>query len=132
MALTQIPPWLDITPAFFTNAASSGARIGLEKSGQTMNANEAADRLRLGYAQLKAENERAAMSAASSERQANAANALRQTELQSHIAENNSLNTFRSGELADRQAALDLENKKFTSGELIWRTINRSYTRRPA
>jgi hypothetical protein len=118
MALTQIPPWLDITPAFFTNAASSGARIGLEKSGQTMNANEAADRLRLGYAQLKAENERAAMSAASSERQANAANALRQTELQSHIAENNSLNTFRSGELADRQAALDLENKKFTSGEV--------------
>jgi hypothetical protein len=117
MALTQIPPWLDITPAFFTNAASSGARLGLEQAGQTMNANEAADRLRLGYAQLQAENERAAMSAASSERQANAANALRQTELQSHIAENNSLNTFRSGELADRQAALDLENKKFTSGE---------------
>lgn len=106
MALAPPPPWTSFTPLDFVNAASSGAHLGLEQAGQINAANEAADRLRLGYAQLAAENARAGMAAAASEREANAANALR-------FSQQNALNQFREGELEDRKASNALDQQKF-------------------
>ena len=108
MALAPPPPWTSFTPLDFVNAASSGARLGLEQAGQINAANEAADRLRLGYAQLAAENARAGMAAAAQEREARAADALRQMGLQSKMAQNDALNQYRSSRLGDFQEGLDL------------------------
>lgn len=42
MALGQIPPWLNVSPADFVGAASTGARIGLERSRIDTQSQEAA------------------------------------------------------------------------------------------
>lgn len=52
MALSSVPPWLDITPQFFTSAAEGGARLGLAARAQDTEEASAADRLKLAYTQL--------------------------------------------------------------------------------
>lgn len=111
--LSVIPPWLQITPEYFTNAAATGARLGLERANMATQAQDAAQRLQLGYAQLASENaNRAASSGAAA-----AANALRGQEIQATLQrqadERNAaeqLNQYRGNEL-------QLENKKFQTGE---------------
>jgi hypothetical protein len=112
--LTPIVPWTSIGPIDFINAASTGARLGLERAQMATSANEAAQRLQQGYAQLASENARAAAAQAGENTRANAANALRFADFQAGLAEAarrhadqataaERLNNYRVGELGIRQ-----------------------------
>jgi hypothetical protein len=70
----------------YIHAAASGANVGLQRAGIDTGANEAADRLRFGYAQLAAEQERAKATLAAQEQQASAADRLRQAAQASEMA----------------------------------------------
>lgn len=79
MALTPIPPWLNVTPETFVDASAKGAGLGLQASQIATGANEAADRLRLSYAQLAAEQAMHGDTTAAARQHASAELALRST-----------------------------------------------------
>jgi hypothetical protein len=61
MALAAIPPWLQINPTQFTQAASEGARLGLEsKSEEDQQTQENANRLQQGLQQNAGRQQQAA------------------------------------------------------------------------
>lgn len=131
--LAAPPPWTSFSPLDFINAASSGARLGLERAGQTLNANEAADRLGLGYAQLAGENSRAATADASAERRSSGADALKQLEMQTSLAqwqqEMEQRKAFQGGEIASRNLRDSLAlNKMLGVGPSRPEPIVKEYT----
>lgn len=94
MALGDIPPWLNVQPSEFVRAAQMGAEAGLAARRQYASEQEAGDRLRLAYSQLASQerqaNERAAaqqeIAAARMQmqmQQQDAAQALREQQMQS-------------------------------------------------
>lgn len=106
-------PWLNYNPLDIINFASKGAQLGIERGGQATQAAEAADRLRLGYAQIAAENDRHAAANALERERIQAANAMRLAELDKTEAWHNAeigqrrdamgtLNDYRNGMLRSR------------------------------
>lgn len=58
MPNTDVPPWLQVTPDYFLNSIRAGAEAGLQRGRLLTEQQNAADRLRLAYDQLGAENQR--------------------------------------------------------------------------
>lgn len=113
MALAGIPPWEAVGPLDFLQAAQGGARLGIERAGQTLGAEEAANRLGLSYAQLASENARASAAQQAEQQRAAAADALRRSEMQTSLGQwmqemdlrrqqAGALDQYRGGELASR------------------------------
>lgn len=63
MALGTLPPWLDVTPAQFGQAAAEGQRVNLERARLQQSAHQAAAQLGLEAQRLAASERQAAMSA---------------------------------------------------------------------
>lgn len=64
MAIAAIPPWLDINPTQFTQAASEGARLGLEsKSEEDQQTQENANRMQQGLQENASRQQQAAENA---------------------------------------------------------------------
>lgn len=112
-----IPPWLNVSPELFQNAMSTGARLGLERAGMETGAQDAAQKLQLGYANLAGENARNAATIAGENSRnatnagiANAAHALEQAKLNFAIDQAGALNNYRTGTLAQRGSAIDALN----------------------
>lgn len=78
MAETDVPPWLHVTPDYFLSAIRTGSEAGLQRRGQDIQQQEAADRLRLAYDQLGAEQQQHSQEAAAKLALAQQAMALRQ------------------------------------------------------
>lgn len=134
MALTSAP-WLDINPLSVAQFAPEGfnaglnlRRLHLDETQVGNAAAEAADRMRLSWAQLASEN--AARGAAQNQAAAEQAAQLDlrkqaiATGLQQWQAEqaekqkqDQMLDLYRFGELSDRQGSLDLEKKKFDAAQ---------------
>src|SRR5437762_2647070 len=66
----MLTPTLQLNPLSFVDAAAKGAGLGLQASQIATGANEAADRLRLSYAQLAAQQQMHAASTAAAQEQA--------------------------------------------------------------
>jgi len=107
MALAPIPAWESFGFPDILNFGVQGAKLGLERAGQTLGADEASNRLALSYAQLASENQRSAAAQAGEAQRSSAADALaRFKEMNDlEISRQNlaATNTYRGGELASRQ-----------------------------
>lgn len=97
----------------YIHAAASGASTGLQLAGIDTGANEAADRLRFGYAQLAAEQERAKATLAAQEEQASAADRLREAVQQQAVQ-------HQQAQLLEQQRQHQ-ETSQFHTGELMLR-----------
>ena len=97
--MPYVPPWLNINPLDYITAATSGGKLGTERASLATQANEAAGRLGLGYAQLGQEGGmEAARIAAQS---AMAAARLREEQNRAHA-----LQDFRESQLGLREQGL--------------------------
>lgn len=93
-------PWA-FQPPDYIGASRAGAGLGLQRAQLETGANEAADRLRLSYAQLASQNAQHAAGVQGQMAERAAALALRQ-------AEDANMGLFRQGELADKARRTDL------------------------
>lgn len=109
--MAQIPPWLNVSPMDFVNASATGARLGLERAGQTIGQDEANKRLGLGYAQLGASQGEAAQRIAAERENAAAQLAQHMLGFQSLEANRQSEAQNRLSEESHRTAAEALANR---------------------
>jgi hypothetical protein len=104
-----VPPWLSFGPLDFVHAAAQGAGLGLQRAQIDTGANEAADRLRLSYAQLAAEQEKAQMAEQASQEREHAALVLH------NQAQKSAMDRFNQGiaeRAAEHAASLGLQRDK--------------------
>jgi len=106
MALAQPPSWESFGFPDVLNFGVQGAKLGLERAGQTLGADEAAQRLGLGYAQLASENARSAAAQAGESQRSAAADALARfkemNDLEIARQSASAMNAYRGSEMASR------------------------------
>jgi len=112
MSLSSPPPWESFGFPDILNFGVQGAKLGLERAGQTLGADDASNRLALSYAQLASENQRAAAAQAGEAQRAASMDALARIKEANDQENAMQLSGYRGAETASRtfRDALALNN----------------------
>lgn len=119
MALSNSPPWENFGFPDILNFGVQGAKLGLERAGQTLGADDASNRLALSYAQLASENQRAAAAQSGEAQRAASMDALARIKEANDQENAMQLSGYRGAETASRSLrdALAFSNAQRLSRE---------------